>query len=266
MRVITFNANGIRSAANKGFFHWLAMQQADFVCIQETKAQPDQLHDPMFHPPGYTAVYVSAEKKGYSGVALFARMAPPIVHQGLDLPEFDAEGRYVAFEYPNLLVASLYLPSGSAGDHRQASKDRFLAAYLPKLAALAAQPKPVILCGDWNIAHREIDLKNWRNNQKNSGFLPHERAFMDTLFGSLGFVDAQRHLLPDTPVYTWWSNRANAWANDVGWRIDYQILSPSLAPCLRAATVYRGKKFSDHAPLIIDYAPDCAALDFSAAP
>lgn len=261
MRVISFNANGIRSAASKGFFDWLSTQSADFVCIQETKAQPDQLTDAVFHPPGYTCVYVSAEKKGYSGVALYARQPPEQIHRALALPEFDAEGRYVAFEYPKLLVASLYLPSGSAGDHRQASKDRFLAAYLPQLAALATAKKPVILCGDWNIAHREIDLKNWRSNQKNSGFLPHERAFLDTVFGSFGLVDAQRHLLPETPVYTWWSNRANAWANDVGWRIDYQIISPDLAPCLQRATVYRGEKFSDHAPLIIDYAPDCAAMD-----
>lgn len=254
MRVISFNANGIRSAANKGFFEWLDSQSADFVCIQETKAQPDQLTDAVFHPVGYTAVYVSAEKKGYSGVALYAKQAPVLIHRTLGLPEFDAEGRYVAFEYANLLVASLYLPSGSAGDHRQASKDRFLQAYLPQLTALAAEgQKPVILCGDWNIAHREIDLKNWRSNQKNSGFLPHERGFLDTVFGSLGFVDAQRHLLPDTAVYTWWSNRANAWANDVGWRIDYQIISPSLAPFLRQAEVYRGEKFSDHAPLVIDY-------------
>ncbi|WP_407275819.1 exodeoxyribonuclease III [Halothiobacillus sp. DCM-1] len=261
MRVISFNANGIRSAASKGFFTWLATQSADFVCIQETKAQPDQLTDALFHPLGYTTAYVSAEKKGYSGVAIYARQAPQQIHRALDLPEFDAEGRYVAFEYPNLLVASLYLPSGSAGDHRQASKDRFLIEYLPKLAALAAGSKPVILCGDWNIAHRAIDLKNWRSNQKNSGFLPHERAFLDRVFGELGLVDAQRHLLPDTPVYTWWSNRANAWANDVGWRIDYQIISPVLAPCLTRATVYRAEKFSDHAPLIIDYAPGCVGIE-----
>ena len=256
MRVISFYANGIRSAASKGFFEWLNAQSADFVCIQETKAQPDQLTDSVFHPSGYTAVYVSAEKRGYSGVALYAKNPPLRIHRGLGLPEFDAEGRYVAFEYADLLVASLYLPSGSAGDHRQASKDRFLQAYLPQLAALAAEgQKPVILCGDWNIAHREIDLKNWRSNQKSSGFLPHERGFLDTVFDALGFVDAQRYLLPDTAVYTWWSNRANAWANDVGWRIDYQVISPSLAPRLRHATVYRGQKFSDHAPLVIDYAP-----------
>jgi exodeoxyribonuclease-3 len=254
MRVISFNANGIRSAAKKGFFDWLGSQNADFVCIQETKAQPDQLTDLMFHPAGFTCQYVSAQKKGYSGVAIYARRPPDRMITALDLPEFDAEGRYVAFDYPDLMVASLYLPSGSAGDHRQESKDRFLAAYLPLLAAYRqAQTKPLILCGDWNIAHKELDLKNWRSNQKNSGFLPHERAWLDELFNTLGYVDAHRVVAPEAAVYTWWSNRANAWENNVGWRIDYQIITPDLAERVVDACVYRGEKFSDHAPLIIDY-------------
>ena len=255
MRVISFNANGIRSAAKKGFFDWLASQNADFVCIQETKAQPDQLLDTMFNPLGYTCQYVSAEKKGYSGVAIYARRAPERIITALGLPEFDAEGRYCAFEYADVMVASLYLPSGSAGDHRQASKDRFLAAYLPWLTAYRqTQTKPLILCGDWNIAHKELDLKNWRGNQKNSGFLPHERAWLDTLIDTLGYVDAHRVVAPYEAIYTWWSNRANAWENNVGWRIDYQIITPDLVGRVKAASVYRGEKFSDHAPLIIDYA------------
>jgi len=254
MRVISFNANGIRSAAKKGFFDWLSQQNADFVCIQETKAQPDQLTDAAFNPAGYTCQYVSAQKKGYSGVAVYARRPPARIVTELGLPEFDAEGRYCAFEYPDLTVASLYLPSGSAGDHRQESKDRFLAAYLPLLTAYRqAQTKPLILCGDWNIAHKELDLKNWRSNQKNSGFLPHERAWLDELFDRLGYVDAHRVVAPDEAIYTWWSNRANAWENNVGWRIDYQIITPDLAERVAGAAVYRSEKFSDHAPLIIDY-------------
>lgn len=254
MRVISFNANGIRSAARKGFFDWLSTQDADFVCIQETKAQPDQLAGGEFNPPGYVCQYVSAERKGYSGVAIYAKRPPTRIVTELGLPEFDLEGRYCAFEYPDLVVASLYLPSGSAGDHRQASKDRFLAAFLPIMAKYRIQPtQSFILCGDWNIAHRELDLKNWRTNQRNSGFLPYERAWLDQVFDELGYVDAHRVVAPDEAVYTWWSNRANAWANNVGWRIDYQIITPGLADRVQSARVYREQKFSDHAPLIIDY-------------
>lgn len=254
MRIISFNANGIRAAARKGFFDWLATADADFVCIQETKAQRDQLTDPLFHPEGYHCQYVDAERKGYSGVAIYARERPERIETGLGLPEFDREGRYCAFHYPDLTVASLYLPSGSAGDHRQESKERFLDAYLPMLAEQRHKQESFVLCGDWNIAHTELDLKNWRANRKNSGFLPHERAWLDRIFDDLGYVDAHRVVVPDEPVYTWWSNRANAWANNVGWRIDYQIITPDLRDKVARASVYREEKFSDHAPLIIDYA------------
>ncbi|MGC9456194.1 MAG: exodeoxyribonuclease III [Halothiobacillaceae bacterium] len=255
MRVISFNANGIRAAARKGFFDWLAGQEADFVCIQETKAQVEQLSDPIFHPEGYHCFYVDAERKGYSGVALYSRARPDRVITQLGLEEFDREGRYVEVQVGDLGLASLYLPSGSAGDHRQASKDRFLDAYLPMLAEKKTAAGEFILCGDWNIAHREIDLKNWRNNRKNSGFLPHERAWLDRVFDEIGLVDAHRVVEPQTEVYTWWSNRANAWANNVGWRIDYQIVTPGLKDRVTRAQVYRDEKFSDHAPLIIDYSP-----------
>ncbi|MBN2871663.1 MAG: exodeoxyribonuclease III [Halothiobacillaceae bacterium] len=254
MRVISFNANGIRAAARKGFFDWLATADADVVCIQETKAQAWQLEaDPTFWPEGYHCRYVDAERKGYSGVAIYSREKPKSVTTEMGLAEFDAEGRYCAFELSDLTVASLYLPSGSAGDHRQASKERFLEAFLPMLDEFRRQDRSLILCGDWNIAHREIDLKNWRNNRKSSGFLPHERAWLDRVFDDLGFVDAHRRLKPDEAEYTWWSNRANAWQNNVGWRIDYQIVTPDLEPRLAQVEVYRGEKFSDHAPLIIDY-------------
>lgn len=254
MRVISFNANGIRAAARKGFFDWLATADADLVCIQETKAQAWQLEkDPTFWPEGYHCRYVDAERKGYSGVAIYSRIQPEAVTTEMGLAEFDAEGRYCAFDLGDLTVASLYLPSGSAGDHRQASKDRFLEAFLPMLQRVRDEERSLILCGDWNIAHREIDLKNWRANRNKSGFLPYERAWLDRVFDDLGFVDAHRTLKPDVAEYTWWSNRANAWNNNVGWRIDYQIVTPDLSERLADVQVYREEKFSDHAPLIIDY-------------
>lgn len=257
LRIISINTNGIRSAAKKGVFAWLAQQNADYVCIQETKAQPEDLEgDPTFSPPGLHTHFFSAQKKGYAGVAVYAKNKPDAVLNTLGEKEFDDEGRYLEVRSGNLSVVSLYLPSGSSGPERQASKDRFLEFFLPKLREWRNNGRDYVICGDWNIAHRNIDLKNWRSNQKNSGFLPHERAWLDTLFDEVGFVDGYRALHPtlEGDAYTWWSNRGNAYANNVGWRIDYQIVSPSLAKTIQAATVYKGEKFSDHAPLILDYA------------
>jgi exodeoxyribonuclease III len=257
LRIISINTNGIRSAAKKGVFAWLAQQNADYVCIQETKAQPEDLDgDPTFSPPGLHTHFFSAQKKGYAGVAIYAKNKPDAVLNTLGEKEFDDEGRYLEVRSGNLSVVSLYLPSGSSGPERQASKDRFLEFFLPKLREWRNNGRDYVICGDWNIAHRNIDLKNWRSNQKNSGFLPHERAWLDTLFGEVGFVDGYRALHPtlEGEAYTWWSNRGNAYANNVGWRIDYQIVSPNLAKTIQAATVYKGEKFSDHAPLILDYA------------
>ena len=256
MRVISFNLNGIRSAANKGFFDWLPAQDADIVCLQETKAQVQQLEpDPRFCPTGYHCLYEDAVKKGYAGVALYSRREPDAVERGLGEKEFDDEGRCIEARFGNLSVVSLYLPSGSAGPHRQASKDRFLSFFIPILKKWAASGRDFIVCGDWNIAHRNADLKNWKSNQKNSGFLPHERAWMDVLFGDAGWVDAYRALYPDTTdeCYTWWSNRGQARAKNVGWRIDYQVVSPSLKDKVRGAGVYKQRWFSDHAPLTLDY-------------
>lgn len=253
MRLITFNANGIRAAARKGFFPWLARQNADVVCIQETKAQVHQLEDPRFHPEGYHCYYVDAEKKGYSGVALYARKPPDKVITAMGCEEFDNEGRYVEAWFGKLAIVSLYAPSGSAGDHRQASKDRFLDYFLTHLQALKRKRRDYIICGDWNIAHKNIDLKNWRSNQKNSGFLPHERAWLDTLFDELGYIDAFREVNQEEHQYTWWSNRGQAWANNTGWRIDYQIASPRLKGKARSTAIYRDERFSDHAPLIMEY-------------
>ncbi|HJO35644.1 MAG: exodeoxyribonuclease III [Pseudomonadota bacterium] len=261
MRIITFNANGIRSAARKGFYDWLPGQAADVVCLQELKAQPDQLTDVLFHPPGYHAYWHAAERRGYSGVGLYARRAPDRVIEGLGLPEFDAEGRYLEAQFGRLSVISLYLPSGSAGEHRQTIKFAFMEAFLPHLQALRADGRQYIVCGDWNIAHTERDLKNWRSNQKNSGFLPEERAWLTRLFDEVGFVDAFRLVNQAADEYTWWSNRGRARENNVGWRIDYQIVSPELAPAVRAARVYRDEFFSDHAPLVMDYDLDMLRVE-----
>jgi exodeoxyribonuclease-3 len=257
MRVVTFNANGIRSAAAKGFFEWLPSQNADFVCLQETKAQFAQLEaDPKFCPAGYHCFYEDAtSRKGYSGVAIYSRRKPDHVERGLGVKEFDDEGRCIEARFGNLSVVSIYLPSGSAGPHRQASKDRFLESFVKTLKQWSASGRDFIVCGDWNIAHREIDLRNWKGNRKNSGFLPHERAWMDVLFGKSGWVDAYRVLHPEATgeAYTWWSNRGQARAKNVGWRIDYQVISPSLRDKVRAASIFKGSWFSDHAPLSLDY-------------
>jgi exodeoxyribonuclease III len=253
MRVITVNVCGIRSAAAKGLFRWLRRQQADFVCLQETKSQEHQLGEHDVHLPGYHAFFSDAEKKGYAGVALYSRVKPDRVLRGFGVDEFDREGRYLEAQVGSLAVVSLYMPSGSAGPHRQASKFRFLEAFDAHLAALRRRRRHYIISGDWNIAHRPIDLRNWRSNQKNSGFLPEERAWMDQLLGPEKYIDAFRSLVPEPDHYTWWSNRGQAWAKNVGWRIDYQILSPGLAGTPQRAHIHKEPRFSDHAPLIMDY-------------
>ena len=253
MRIITLNANGIRSAARKGFFAWLEQQDADVVCVQETKAQRDQLTDPLFHPHGWHSHYCDAQKKGYSGVAVYSRVKPQDVIIGHGSREFDREGRYVEARFKGLSVISVYLPSGSSSEERQQAKFRFLAEFMPYLRALKRKRRDYVLCGDWNIAHKAIDLKNWRSNQKNSGFLPQERAWLDELFGGLLYVDAFREVNAEPEQYTWWSNRGQAWAKNVGWRIDYQVLSPRLRGSVLGASIYRQQRFSDHAPLTIDY-------------
>ncbi|MEZ5541506.1 MAG: exodeoxyribonuclease III [Pseudomonadota bacterium] len=253
MRIITVNVNGIRSAARKGFFPWLVRQQADVVCLQETKAQVGQLADPVFRPRGWHVHFHDAEKKGYSGVAIYSRRRPDRVIAGLGWPDVDAEGRYLEARFGSLSVVSLYLPSGSSSEERQQVKFAFLERFMPWLREVKRKRREYILCGDWNIAHREIDLKNWRGNQKNSGFLPEERAWMDELFGPAGFVDAFRAVNQAAEQFTWWSNRGQAWAKNVGWRIDYQITTPGIGAAVRGARIYKDKRFSDHAPLIMDY-------------
>jgi exodeoxyribonuclease III len=253
MRIITVNVCGIRSAAAKGLFRWLARQNADFVCLQETKCHFHQLADHDVELPGYQSFFCDAERKGYAGVALYTRHKPDKVIRGFGIPEFDSEGRYLEAQFDDLSVVSLYLPSGSAGPERQASKFRFLETFMPHLGRLRRRKRRYVLSGDWNIAHKPIDLRNWKSNQKNSGFLPEERAWMDRLFGPAGYVDAFREVNPEPDQYTWWSNRGQARAKNVGWRIDYQVVSGTLAGKARAASIYKGERFSDHAPLTMDY-------------
>jgi exodeoxyribonuclease-3 len=253
MRIITLNANGIRSAARKGFFDWLGQQDADVVCVQETKCQREQITDPLFHPPGYHCHYFDATKKGYSGVAIYSRRKPDKVIAGHGSREFDGEGRYIEAQFKGLSVVSVYLPSGSSSEERQRAKFRFLGEFMPYLRSLRRRRRDYVLCGDWNIAHRQIDLRNWRSNQKNSGFLPEERAWLDALFGEVRYVDAFREVNAEPEQYTWWSNRGQAWAKNVGWRIDYHVLSPGLRGSVRAASIYKAQRFSDHAPLTVDY-------------
>jgi exodeoxyribonuclease III len=260
LRIITLNLNGIRSAVKKGWLDWLAAQQADIVCVQELKAQAADLTEAMRSAAGLTGYFHYAEKKGYSGVGLYARSTPERVTAGIGVAEFDAEGRYLRADWPGLSVISLYAPSGSSSPERQAAKFRFMEVFYPQLVALRAEAeetgREIVLCGDWNIAPTEKDLKNWKSNQKNSGFLPEERAWIGRVKSELGWADAYRQLYPDAEgdAYTWWSNRGQAWAKNVGWRIDYQIASPGLAARATAARVCKDARFSDHAPLTIEYA------------
>ncbi len=255
LRIITLNLNGIRAAWNKGFAQWAAAQNADIICLQELKAQIPDLNTAMLMPEGFHAHYHCAEKKGYSGVGLWCRRKPDALIEGVGNAEFDAEGRYLRADFGNLTVISLYIPSGSSSPERQEAKFRFLDIFYPHLAALAQSGRDIVVCADWNIAHQEIDLKNWKSNQKNSGFLPGERAWISKVLNEAKWVDAYRRLHPvvTDESYTWWSNRGQAWAKNVGWRLDYQLATPLLAAAAKTASVYKNQRFSDHAPLTIDY-------------
>ena len=256
LRVVTANLNGIRSANVKGFLIWLAQQDADFVCVQELKAQFSDMSPELKNPNGYRGYFSFAAKKGYSGVGIYTRKEPDRIVEGIGDGEFDAEGRYVEARFDNarrkLSIISCYFPSGSSGEERQAAKFRFLERLYPHLMRLKAG-REFILVGDVNIAHQEIDLKNWKSNQKNSGFLPEERAWMTGLLTHGGLVDVFRTLNTQAEQYTWWSNRGQAWAKNVGWRLDYHLATPGIAAKARREQIFLERRFSDHAPVIIDY-------------
>ncbi len=225
----------------------------DVVCLQETKAQIQDLTDDIFRPEGYHCYYHDAEKRGYSGVAIYAKQKPDKVTTGLGFDVADKEGRYIQADFGKLSVVSLYLPSGTSGEHRQVLKYEFMDHYFELLKKMRRQKREYVLCGDWNIAHKNIDIKNWKANQKNSGFLPEERAWLDELFDKLGYIDAFRVVNQEPDQYTWWSFRGQARAKNVGWRIDYQIATPNIADKATDASIYKTERFSDHSPLIIDY-------------
>ena len=257
-KLTSLNLNGIRSATSKGLEAWVAQTRPDCICVQEVKAQADDIAGKFESLAGLRGYFHYAEKKGYSGVAAYTRLEPSEVIAGFDGGEFDSEGRYVELRFDTPArkhsIISAYFPSGSSGEERQQAKFRFLDRIYPHLQALKSQ-RDFILCGDINIAHREADLKNWKSNQKNSGFTPEERAWMTKLLTEGGIVDVYRQLHPNATddCYTWWSNRGQAYAKNVGWRLDYQLATPGLAAGARTVGIYKGEKFSDHAPITVSY-------------
>ena len=265
MRIMSFNANGLRSAQRKGFFDWFAGQDIDVLCVQETKAQEHQLRSAELLPAGYHAHFRDATtKKGYSGVAIYSRRQPDEVRSALGRPDFDEEGRYLEARFGDLSVVSLYVPSGSSGEARQGVKEEVMAWLAPILDGWLASGREYVLCGDWNIVRARNDIRNWTGNQKNSGCLPHERAWLSGLIDddhhdglcaarSGGWKDSFRVARPDAVEYTWWSQRGAARANNVGWRIDYQLVTPALASRIREVAIHPEPRFSDHAPYVVEY-------------
>ncbi|MHC4837545.1 MAG: exodeoxyribonuclease III [Planctomycetota bacterium] len=255
MRLVTLNMNGIRAAVRKGVWDWLAAAEADVVCLQETRIKADQLKPALDPPEGFNSYHLHAEKPGYSSVAILSRREPDRLVEGIGWEDFDREARVLRADFDGLSVVSLYLPSGSSKDERQLFKEASMARLVEWMHALREEREEVVVCGDWNIAHTEKDIKNARGNRNNSGFLPQERAWMDELFGDHGWHDVFRRLHPEAEGegYTWWSNRGQAFAKNVGWRIDYQVASAGLAASAAKAWVVREPRFSDHAPLLVDY-------------
>lgn len=253
MKVISLNLNGIRSAVRKGLIKWIEKQQADLICFQETKAQIQQLTTIMSSFQDWHTAFSDAEKKGYSGVAIFSKKPPQLISKSFGFREADREGRFIQFDFEKLSIVSVYFPSGSSGMERQDMKYRFMEEFEKWLNSRKKDLKKIIICGDLNIAHNEIDLKNWKGNKKNSGFLPEERAWLSKVFKKYNLFDAYRTLYPNAEEYTWWSNRGKAWDNNVGWRIDYQVVGSDYIKKIKSAEIYRTERFSDHAPLVISY-------------
>ena len=252
MKIITLNVNGIRASAKKGLFEFIQQIDADVVCLQEVRANEDQLTQD-FYPKNYHCFYQSAEKKGYSGVAIFSKNKPDNIKIS-NWQEVDNEGRYLQVDFGDLSIISVYIPSGSSGEERQEFKMKMMnQRFLPMFEKIQKQKQKYIFCGDINIVHKKIDIKNFNGNKNRSGCLPEERKYLDNLFNNLGFIDSFRQVNNEEGQYTWWSNRGQSWANNTGWRIDYQILSPNMAGCVKNSFVYKDKRFSDHSPLIVEY-------------
>jgi exodeoxyribonuclease-3 len=253
-RIITANLNGIRAAARKGFFAWMDRQQPDVVCVQETKAQEHQLPPEAIDIPEFHTAFVDAQKKGYSGVAIYAKRKPERIVRGLGIEEYDVEGRFVRMDFADgLSVASLYVPSGTSGPARQVVKEAFLDRFIGQLVQMKNEGRRFIVCGDYNIAHRDIDVFDPKSCARTTGFLPQERSWFDDVIERVGWVDAFRVVNHEPRQFSWWSNFPAAWDRNLGWRIDYQLVTPNLAPAVRAASIYKDERFSDHSPVTIDY-------------
>ena len=253
MRIITVNVNGIRSARKKGFFEWISKQNADFICLQETRAQLHQLDEEIYFPKGFNCFYNDSQKKGYSGTAIYCKKKPLETIFSLGWDPCDSQARFTQVNYKNIIIISMYIPSGSSSDEALKNKFIFHENIFLYLKSLIKQRKNIVICADWNTCHKEIDLKNWRANKKNSGFLPEERAWLDSLYFDLGLIDGFRLLDQRPDQYTWWSNRGNAYENNVGWRLDYHVITPGLKHASRNVSIYRDERFSDHAPVIMDF-------------
>ena len=253
MKVITINVCGIRSSQKKGIFDWLSRSKADHICMQETRALEEQIDNDNFILKGYTRYMNIAVKKGYSGVAIHSKHKPSKIINSFSKSIFEEEGRFISLEFEQYIITSIYFPSGSSSEERQKMKYKFMDLFEEYVKKEIKKRKKLILCGDYNIAHTKDDIKNWRSNQKNSGFLPEEREWMTNLIDNVGLVDAFRVKCKQNDTFTWWSNRGNAYNNNVGWRIDYQMVTNDLLGKIKKVSVYKRKKFSDHAPLIIDY-------------
>ena len=253
MRILTLNVCGIRASQKKGLFEWLPKQKIDLICLQETRAMENQISGPEFNLKGYDRYMETAVKKGYSGVCILTKNKPIKITNKFGSRFFEKEGRFIELEFKNLNIASIYFPSGSSSEERQKLKYKFMDKFELYIKKILKRKKPTILCGDWNIAHKEIDIRNWKANQKNSGFLPEERAWLDKIFYKYNLIDAFREVNKEPDNYTWWSNRGNAWNNNVGWRIDYQVLCSKKKLKVLKSSIYKKQRFSDHSPLIIDY-------------
>ena len=253
MKVLTLNVCGIRASQKKGLFKWLSKVKADIICLQEVRASEEQIQSKEFMLSNYKRYLSEASKKGYSGVCIYTKVDPIKINKSFGSKFFAEEGRFIEVELPKVRVVSIYFPSGSSGEVRQGLKYKFMEKFELYMKKIKKNTKPTIISGDWNIVHKEIDIRNWKSNQKNSGCLPKERAWLDRIFDKYGFVDAFRSVNNKPLNYTWWSNRGKSWENNVGWRIDYQVISPNSKLKVKSAKIYKKERFSDHSPLTINY-------------